>query len=57
MKVLKKGFENEITCPKCRAVLLYVSNDIYHCGDLEGDYYDCVRRPECNTDIEINKWY
>ena len=53
MKVIRKGYEKEIICPKCGALLLYVQQDIHLIGDMEGDYSYCVKCPECNNNIKI----
>ena len=55
MKVLRKGFEKEVTCPKCKAVLLYVKQDIHLIGDMENDYNYCVKCPECGTEIPVSE--
>lgn len=34
MKLVKYGYEKEVTCSKCRATLLYVPQDVYHTSDL-----------------------
>ena len=53
MKVLKRGFEKEITCPRCEAVLLYVNTDEHLGCDIEGDYEHYVICPECKTHINV----
>ena len=52
MRVIKKGYEKEAICPKCKATLLYTSDDIHLVGDMEGDYDYCVKCPECLTNIK-----
>ena len=41
MRVVKKSYEKQITCPKCKAELIYDSGDIHLVGDMESnwDYY------------------
>ena len=53
MRVLKKSSEEQITCLKCNAELLYGSKDIHIVGDMEGDWYYCVTCPECGKNIKI----
>ena len=53
MRVIKKGFEREITCPYCWAILYYTTHDMHISGDLEGDYYYGVDCPECGKIIRI----
>lgn len=53
MRVLKKSYEKQITCPKCNAELLYVSKDIHLVGDMEGDWDYCVTCPECGKNIKV----
>jgi len=55
MKVIRKGYEKEITCPKCGSLLLYVQEDIDLVGDMEGEYSYYVRCPECNNNIKIKE--
>lgn len=53
MRVLKKSSEKQITCPKCKAELLYVSKDIHNVGDMENNWNDCVTCPECGKNIRV----
>lgn len=53
MRVIKRGNEREVKCPKCRALLYYTTSDIEITGDLESDYYHSVRCPECQYVIKI----
>lgn len=53
MKIIRRACEKEVTCPRCKALLYYVTKDIHLVGDMEGnsDYY--VRCPECGKEIKI----
>lgn len=54
MKVLRKGFEKEVTCHRCKAVLLYTHQDIDYVGNMEGEWNCyCVKCPECNEQIPV----
>lgn len=53
MKVIKKSFETQITCPKCNSELLYVSKDIHLVSDMEGNCDYCVTCPECGKNIKV----
>lgn len=53
MRVIRRGNEREVECPKCRALLYYTTSDIEFVGDLEGNYYHSVRCPECQHSIKI----
>jgi len=53
MKIIRKGFEREVTCPRCKALLSYVTKDIHLVGDMESNYSYCVKCPECGKEIEL----
>lgn len=53
MKIIRKGYEKEVTCPGCKALLYYVTKDIHLVGDMEGNNDYCVRCPECEKEIKI----
>ena len=47
MKIIRRGYEKEVICPKCKALLCYISKDIHLVGDMEGNNNYCVKCPEC----------
>lgn len=53
MRIIRHSFEKEIVCPRCNAILYYVAQDIHSIGDMEGNYIDCVKCPECNKQIKV----
>ena len=53
MKVIRKGYETEVTCQKCKSLLYYVTKDIHLVGDMEGDYNYCVKCHECGKEIKV----
>ena len=53
MKIIRKGCEKEVICPKCKALLYYVTKDIHLVGDMEGNYNYCVKCPECGKEIKV----
>lgn len=53
MKVICKGYEREVVCTGCKALLYYTPQDVHYVGDLESEYRNCVKCPECDTEIEI----
>lgn len=53
MKVLRKGYEKEVTCPRCKAVLLYLNEDVHLGYDIEGDYEHYVICPECGNHVNV----
>ena len=53
MKIIRKGYEKEVTCPRCKALLYYVTKDIHLVEDMEGNDDYCVRCPECGKEIKI----
>jgi len=53
MKVIRKGFEKEVVCPKCKSLLYYVIQDIHLIGDMEGEYSYCIKCPECKKEIKV----
>lgn len=55
MRIIRKGCEKEIVCPKCKSLLYYVNSDIHLIGDMEGEYNYCVKCQECGKQIIINK--
>ena len=54
MKVVRKGYEKEIICPRCKSLLLYTNRDIRLVGDMESNYNYCVKCPECKNQINVN---
>lgn len=54
MRIIKYGYEKEVTCPKCNTRLAYDSSDIHIVGDMEGDYFPSVKCPDCNHWISLN---
>ena len=55
MKVVHKGYGREIICPRCKSLLFYVNQDIHLVGDMETNYDYCVKCPECNNQIKIER--
>lgn len=53
MRVVKKSYETQITCPKCKAELIYESGDIHLVGDMESNWDYCVTCPECGKNIKV----
>jgi DNA-directed RNA polymerase subunit RPC12/RpoP len=53
MKIIKRGVEKEIICPKCHSTLLYDIEDVHLAGDMEGEYNYCVTCPECGERIVV----
>lgn len=53
MRVIRKSSEKEIVCPECSSVLYYTEKDIHLIGDMEGEYYYCVKCPECNNQVRV----
>jgi ssDNA-binding Zn-finger/Zn-ribbon topoisomerase 1 len=53
MRVVKKSYETQITCTKCKAELIYDSGDIHLEGDMEGEWGYCVTCPECGKNIKV----
>jgi len=53
MKIIRNSYEREVTCPKCKALLYYVTKDIHLVVDMEGNDNYCVKCPVCETEIKI----
>ncbi len=53
MKIIKRGYEKEVTCPQCKDLLLYDSNDMHFFTDMESDTYLCVTCPDCGNEIKV----
>lgn len=53
MRVLRKGYEKVVVCPKCQAVLLYTSTDIRSVGDMEGNEYHCIECLDCGEIFKV----
>lgn len=53
MRVIKKSYETQITCPKCNEEFLYGSEDIHLVGDMESNWDYCVTCPECGKNIKV----
>ena len=53
MKVIKQGYEKEISCPKCKSRLLYVPRDIHLTSDLSNEWFYAVKCHVCGKEIQI----
>ena len=53
MKIIRRSYEKEVTCPQCEALLYYVNKDIHLVGDMEGNNNYCVKCPECRKEIKV----
>lgn len=53
MKVIQRGYEREVTCPKCKAKLVYENIDIREGFDTESDYICFVVCPDCEHRVTI----
>lgn len=53
MRVIRKSSEKEIVCPECGSTLLYETKDIHLTGDMEGEYFYCIKCSECNNHIKV----
>lgn len=53
MKIIRRSYEKEVTCSKCKSLLYYVTKDIHLVGDMDGDYIYCVKCPECGEEIKV----
>ena len=53
MKVIRRGYEKEIICTKCKSLLYYVNEDVHKVRDDEGNYKHYVKCPVCGEMIKV----